>query len=143
LRRARRGPTIATEMPTAGDEASTGEGGEEPGVAAVAATTGEAPSDEPPEEDPFPPALIRKLREPDRAVARIIGDMAPAEARLGAELTFGLSEAGRLAERAAVGGTTEQRARGNVLSLPHPRISPLPARGATVKALGEDDPEET
>lgn len=115
----------------------SGEGGDEPDPAAVAAASGEA------EEDPFPPALIRKLREPDRAVARIIGDMTPAEARLGADLTFGLSEAGRLAERAAVGGATEQRARGNVLSLPHPRISPVPTRGATVKALGEDDPEET
>lgn len=131
-------------MPTAGDDASTGEGGEEPGVAAVAAATGEVPppTEEPLEEDPFPPALIRKLRAPDHGVARIIGDMTPAQARLGAEVDLGISPAGRHAERAAVGGATEPRARGNVLSLPHPRISPLPTRGATVKALAEGDLEE-
>lgn len=118
-------------MPTTGDDASTSEGAE---PAAVADSAGVAATEEPSEADaePFPPALIVKLRAPDRGVARIIGDMSPAQARLGAEVDLGITPAGRHAERSAIGEATKPRGQDDVLSRPHPRISQLPTRGATV-----------
>jgi hypothetical protein len=123
-------------VPTPADEAT--EPMAEPAAAApAAASTGETAAAEE-DEDPFPPALIVGLRAPDRAVARIIGPLTSERARLGTAVTFGISAAGRHAERAAVGGVTENPVRPNVLSLPTPRISPFPTRVATTSFDGDD-----
>lgn len=123
-------------MPTISDDASTRAGVEEPAAPASAASpTGGLEEAEP----TFPPELIVGLRAPDRAAARIIGDMTPEQARLGAVVTFGISPSGRHAERAAASGATENPARPNVLSLPHPRLSPLPTRVCTSRPGSPSD----
>lgn len=91
-----------------------------------------------PDEDPQPPAVIVRLRAPDRAVARIIGSMTPEQARLGAAVTFGISPQGRHAERAAQAAGFEPPARANVLALPHPRREPPPTRVA-MSSFDRDD----
>jgi len=104
----------------------------EPAAEAIGAEAREASATAAePDEDPQPPAVIVRLRGPDRAVARIIGPMTPEHARLGAVVTFGISPQGRLAERAAQAAGSEPRARANVLALPHPRRAPPPTRIAT------------
>jgi hypothetical protein len=116
------------QVPTPTDEAIARAPAEEPGSAAageVPATAAE------PDEDLQPPALIVRLRAPDRAVARIIGAITPEHARQGAAVTFGISPQGRLAERAALADMVEADAPRNVLSLPHPRVDRLPTRITT------------
>jgi hypothetical protein len=102
----------AVEAPTA-----------DPGDASVTATQ--------PDEDLQPPALIVRLRAPDRAVARIIGPIAPEHARRGVVIGFGISAEGRLAERAAQARAAVPHPAANVLALPHPRLSPPPTRIAS------------
>jgi hypothetical protein len=113
-------------VPTSGDEQT------DPEAAAHAAG---ASTSAPEDDDPFPPPLIVALRAPDRPVARVIGPMTPAQARLGVAVTFGISPRGRLLERAAVGDPSGNPARPNVLSLPQPRLSALPTRVATSTAF--------
>lgn len=122
-------------MPTPGNDASEPAAAAEPVAPVVPAASVVGASEE--AEDPFPPALIVALRAPDRPVARIIGAMTPAQARLGAAVTFAISPQGRLLERAAVGEATRKPARPNVLSLPQPRLSALPTRIATTTVLDE------
>jgi hypothetical protein len=98
--------------------------------AAMEAEPSSATAEQPVEILP-PPALIVRLRAPDRAVARIIGEMTPEHARLGAVITFGLSEQGRQAERAEQAHVAASRSPDNTLSAPHPRLDPLPTRVAT------------
>lgn len=73
-------------MPTANDDATETEAA--PPV--EAASTSDVD-----EEDLPPPALIVRLREPDRPASRTIGAPAPEHVGPGASVTFGLSVAGR------------------------------------------------
>lgn len=84
-----------------------------------------------PDEELQPPALIVRLRAPDRAVARIIGPITPEHARHGVAVSFGISPKGRLAERAEQARALLPHAGANVLALPHPRLAPPPTRIAT------------
>lgn len=127
-------------MPTPANDASEPAAPAEPVAPVVSAASIVGASEE---ADPFPPALIVALRAPDRPVARIIGAMTPAQARLGAAVTFAISPQGRLLERAAVGEATRKPARPNVLSLPLPRLSALPTRVATTTVLDEGTDEAT
>ncbi len=134
-------------VPTPEDEATQDDAASEPVTepvastdAVVAASAGGDGEEE--EDDPFPPALIVRLRAPDRAVSRTIGAPTPAHVGPGASITFGLSVAARSAQRQAVGAPAPARGRANVLSLPHPRLEPRPARIETTVTFDGDAPDE-
>lgn len=136
-------PTNDDEGTEAGDGASPqpaaeGEAPPQPAASARTDATAAAADDA---EDPFPPALIVRLRAPDRAASHTIGAATPAQAGPATSLTFGLSPAARTAERAAIDRGARARGRANVLSLPHPRLEPAPTPVATTTSF-EVEPED-
>ncbi|MCH9681500.1 MAG: hypothetical protein K0V04_08710 [Deltaproteobacteria bacterium] len=117
-------------------------------AAAASITSAADDESESTEEDPFPPALIVRTRHPDRGVSKIVGNLSPAQAQHGVAVTFGISVAGRDAERSALSrpprGTN--KAPTNVHSLPFPRLQPRPTRVATSTPFDggtADDPPST
>lgn len=124
------------ELTPPATNASTGADASVPESTGPAAAP-EAPDPEPEndEDEPFPPSLIVRTRAPDRGVSKIVGDLSPAQARLGAAVSFGITPAGREAEHLAL-SQAQPRADAaetpaNPHTLPTPRLEPRPTRVAT------------
>ncbi|MEX1368557.1 MAG: hypothetical protein AB1Z98_35840 [Nannocystaceae bacterium] len=108
----------------------------------------EAPDTEPEddEDDPFPPSLIVRTRAPDRGASKIIGDLSPAQARLGTTVGFGITPAGReaeyLAQSQAQPRADAAKAPANPHTLPNPRLQSRPTRVATSTRFDGTNPDD-